>query len=72
MSGTGKFQNGGHTLIVMWVLKTASSLEQVLSLKVRPNCEEVRGVRIWDLEDTNLKTDAMSGHLFFVNNPNSM
>ena len=38
---------------------------------MRPNCEEVRGVRIWDLEDTNLKTDAMSGHLFF-SNPNLM
>ena len=72
MSGTGKFKNVGNTLIVIWVLKTTSSLEQVLYLKVRPNCEEVRGVRIWDLEDTNLKTDAMSGHLFFVNNPNSL
>ena len=65
MSGTGKFQIGGHTLKVMWVLKTASSLEPDFSLKVRTYCEEERNVRIWDLEDSNLKTDGRSGHLFF-------
>ena len=35
---TGKFHKRGHSLIVMWALKTASWLEQVLSLQLSPNC----------------------------------
>ena len=39
----GKFQNRGHILIVMMALKIASLSEQVLSLELSPNCEEVGG-----------------------------
>ena len=69
---TGKFQNGGPSLIVMWALKISSRSEQVLSLQLSPNCEEVSGVRIQDLKGSNSKTDVTRGHLFFANNPNSM
>ena len=42
---TGKFQNRGHFLIVMWTLKKLFDKS-----KSYPNCEEVRGVRKKDLE----------------------
>jgi len=70
VTGTGKFQNGGHSFIVMLALKTASWSEPVFSIQL--SSEEVRGVKIEDLEGSNLKTDATSGHLFFANNPISM
>ena len=40
--------------------------------KFRPNYEGVRGVRIWDIEGSNLKTNVSGGILIFPINPNPM
>ena len=72
VTGTGKFQNRGHSIKVMWALKIASWSEPVSSIHFSSKCEDVRRVKIEGLEGSNLKTDATSGHLFFANNPISM
>ena len=68
----GKFQNRGHSIKVMWALKTASWSEAVSSIHFSSQCQDVRWVKKEGLEGSNLKTDATSGHLFFANNPISM
>ena len=72
VTGTGKFENRGHFIKVMWTLETASRSEPVSSIHFSSKCEDVRRVKIEGLEGSNLKMDATSGHLFFTNNPISI